>query len=76
MDSRRLRTARWSSPSISETEVLRWSPEAGLATVYAGAPLDFPASIVSRDGVLVVSNAAFLTGAEGAPSVVALSNHR
>src|SRR5262249_17759668 len=49
-------------------EVLRWSPHAGLTTAYAGDPLDFPASVVSRNGGLVVSNAAVVPRGNGGPT--------
>jgi hypothetical protein len=56
----------------AKNQIVRFTESAGPSVVDSGAPLDFPASLVAQDDRLVVSNAAFFSGASGAPSVVAI----
>jgi sugar lactone lactonase YvrE len=56
----------------AKDQIVRFKDGSGTSIVDSGAPLDFPASLVIQDDRLVVSNAAFFSGASGAPSVVVL----
>jgi sugar lactone lactonase YvrE len=56
-----------------KNEIVRVVPGQAPTVLRAGAPLDFPASLVVEDERVLVTSAAFLSGASGHPSVAAVS---